>query len=140
MNQFIGIGRLTADPELNETQSGVKVCRFTIAINRPYKDQNGETQTDFLNVVAWRTLADNCDKYLKKGKQCAVTGSVQVRNYNDQNGNKRYVTEIIAEHVEFLGSKDNSANDDYGTPPPAPKKKQVSIAELEEIDDDSLPF
>lgn len=139
MNQFIGIGRLTADPDFNVTNSGVSVCKFTLAINRPYQ-QNGETQTDFLNVVAWRTLADNCDKYLKKGRQCAVTGSVQVRNYNDQNGNKRYVTEIIAEHVEFLGSKDNSANDDYGTPPPAPKKKQVSIAELEEIDDDLLPF
>ena len=139
MNQFIGIGRLTADPDYNVTNSGVSVCKFTLAINRPYQ-QNGETQADFLNVVAWRTLADNCDKYLKKGKQCAVTGNIQTRRYEDRDGQKRYVTEIIAEHVEFLGSNDNSANDDYGTPPPASKKKQVSIAELEEIDDDSLPF
>lgn len=138
MNQFIGIGRLTADPEINETQSGVKVCRFTLAINRPYKDQNGESQTDFLNVVVWRQLAENCARYLQKGKQCAVTGSVQVRNYNDQNGNKRYVTEIIAEHFEFLGAKQQSEHD-YGEPPPEPKQRP-RLNELEPIEEDDLPF
>ena len=138
MNQFIGIGRVTAKPELQQTPNGVNVCKFTLAINRPYQ-QNGNTQADFLNVVAWRTLAENCSKFLDKGKQCAVRGSVQVRSYEDNNGNKRYVTEIIADGVEFLGSKSESTNNDYGTPPPE-KKTRPAMDELEEIDDGDLPF
>ncbi|MBR2371536.1 MAG: single-stranded DNA-binding protein [Clostridia bacterium] len=105
MNKAILIGRLTADPELQTTSSGVDVCRFSLAINRPFKSQNGETQADFLNIVVWRAAAQNCYKYLKKGSQCAVVGSIQTRSYEDNNGVKRYVTEIVAENVEFLGEQ-----------------------------------
>ena len=103
MNKAILIGRLTADPELQTTSSGVDVCRFSLAINRPFKSQSGETQADFLNIVVWRAAAQNCYKYLKKGSQCAVVGSIQTRSYEDNSGVKRYVTEIVAENVEFLG-------------------------------------
>ena len=111
MNKAILIGRLTADPELTTTNSGVDVCRFSLAINRPFKSQSGETQTDFLNIVVWRAAAANCHKFLKKGSQCAVVGSIQTRSYEDNNGIKRYVTEIVADNVEFLG-KANSSFDD----------------------------
>ncbi len=140
MNKAILIGRLTADPELTETLSGVSVCRFSLAISRPYVDQRGERITDYLNIVVWREMGESCARYLKKGRQCAVTGSIQTRRYEDRDGQKKYVTEIIAEHVEFLGSKDNSANDDYGTPPPAPKKRSPAIDQLEPIEEDDLPF
>ena len=137
MNKAILIGRLTANPELQHTQSGVSVCRFSIAINRPYKDQNGDTQADFINIVVWREVAENCAKYLYKGRQCAVIGSIQTRQYEDREGQKRYVTEVVAEHVEFLGSKQNGSNE-YGEPS-APKQK-TTIDKLEPIDDDDLPF
>ena len=77
MNKAILVGRLTADPELQTTNSGVDVCRFSLAINRPFKSQNGETQTDFLNIVVWRAAAQNCARFLRKGSQCAVIGTIQ---------------------------------------------------------------
>ena len=121
MNKAILIGRLTADPELQTTSSGVDVCRFSLAINRPFKSQSGETQADFLNIVVWRAAAQNCYKYLKKGSQCAVVGSIQTRSYEDNNGIKRYVTEIVAENVEFLGKANASSNDDEYSAPAQPK-------------------
>lgn len=138
MNKAILIGRLTADPEVANTASGISVSRFSLAVDRRYKDQNGEKLTDFLNIVVWRDLADNCGKYLKKGSKCAVVGSVQTRSYEDQKGNKRYITEIVAEQVEFLDSKQQS-NYDYGELPPATKQRP-GLNELEPIDDDDLPF
>ena len=141
MNKAILIGRLTADPELHTTSSGVDVCRFSLAINRPFKSQNGETQADFLNIVVWRAAAQNCYKYLKKGSQCAVVGSIQTRSYEDNNGVKRYVTEIVAENVEFLGRANSSSNDDdYSAPAPQPKTTKPAIDKLEPIEDDELPF
>lgn len=140
MNKAILIGRLTADPELQTTGSGVDVCRFSLAINRPYKTQSGETQADFLNIVVWRAAAQNCYKFLKKGSQCAVVGSIQTRSYEDNNGVKRYVTEIVAENVEFLGkSASSSSDDDYSAPVAQPKTKPA-IDKLEPIEDDELPF
>lgn len=144
MNKAILIGRLTADPELTTINSGVDVCRFTLAINRPFKNQNGENQTDFLNIVVWRAAAANCHKYLQKGSQCAVIGSIQTRSYEGNDGNKRYVTEIVADNVEFLG-RSNSSNDDYGEPAaqPRPAKtttKKPAIDTLEPIEEDDLPF
>ena len=139
MNKAILIGRLTADPELQTTSSGVDVCRFSLAINRPFKTQSGETQADFLNIVVWRAAAQNCYKYLKKGSQCAVVGSIQTRSYEDNNGVKRYVTEIVAENVEFLGKSSSSSDDEYSAPVAQPKTKPA-IDKLEPIDDDELPF
>ena len=106
MNQVILIGNLTRDPELSTTPGGVSVCRFAMAVNRTYRNQDGSQETDFFNVVAWRSQADFCGKYLKKGRKVAVIGNIQNRSYDDKDGNKRYVTEIIANNVEFVETTD----------------------------------
>ena len=145
MNKAILIGRLTADPELSTTNSGVDVCRFTLAINRPFKNQNGETQADFLNIVVWRAAAANCHKFLRKGSQCAVVGRIETRSYEGNDGNRRYITEIIADNVEFLGRANSSEGDDYGesAPQQSPAKtttKKPAIDTLQPIEEDDLPF
>ena len=104
MNRATIVGNLTRDPELRKTQSGISVCTFTVACNRR-KSADGAAQADFLPVVVWRERADNCYKYLKKGRKVAVVGSIQTRSYDDQNGAKRWVTEIVADEVEFLTPK-----------------------------------
>ena len=101
MNKTFLIGNLTRDPELTQTPNGVSVCKISIAVNRNFTNANGERDTDFFNVVAWRALADNCGKYLSKGKKIAVCGNIQNRNYETDNG-KKFVTEIIADDIEFL--------------------------------------
>ena len=105
MQKFICIGNLTKDPELITTNSGISVCRFTLAVSRRYTNSSGERETDFLNLVVWRTLGENCHKYLKKGSKCCVVGTIQNRSYEAQDGTKRYITEIVAEEVEFLSTK-----------------------------------
>ena len=105
MNRVTLIGNLTKDPDLRKTQNGLSVCTFPLAVQRRFADQNGEKQADFFNVVCWRGLADNCTKYTKKGSKIAVHGSLQNRSYKDNNGNKRTITEIIADEVEFLDRK-----------------------------------
>ena len=104
MNRAVIIGNLTKDPEKKATNSGVSVCTFTVAVSR-----RGQEQTDFIPVVAWKGTADNCGKYLAKGKQVAVCGRIQTRSYEDKQGVKRYVTELIAEEVQFLGKKEDAA-------------------------------
>ena len=131
MNKVILIGNLTKDPEISTTQNGVSVCRFTIAVSRRFTNAEGERETDFLNVVAWRNLADNCHKYLKKGSKAAVTGSIQTRTYDAQDGSKRYVTEIVAEEVEFVGSKQGNGTEE---------REEVSKLEPVGDDGDDLPF
>lgn len=101
MNKTFLIGNLTRDPELSETTSGVSVCKMSIAVNRNFTNANGERDTDFFNIVAWRGLAENCAKFLSKGKKIAVVGSTQNRSYETENG-KKYVTEIMADEIEFL--------------------------------------
>ncbi len=101
MNKTFLIGNLTRDPELTQTPSGVSVCKMSIAVNRNFTNANGERETDFFNIVAWRGLADNCGKYLSKGKKIAVVGSIQNRSYETENG-KKFVTEIMADEIEFL--------------------------------------
>lgn len=135
MNKVILIGNLTKDPELATTNSGVSVCRFTLAVSRNFSNAEGERETDFLNIIVWRNQADNCHKYLKKGSKCAVVGTIQTRSYDAQDGTKRYVTEIIAENVEFLNSR--SSDDSNGQVKSESKKE---VAELQPIDDDTLPF
>ena len=106
MNKAILIGRLTREPELKSTQSGVSVCTFTIAVDRRFK-QDGQPAADFIPIVVWRAQADNCAKYLGKGSQVGIVGTMQNRSYDDRNGNKRVITEVIAEEVQFIGSKVN---------------------------------
>ncbi len=130
MNKCILIGNLTKDPEITTTSNGVSVCRFTLAVTRRFANSEGERDTDFISIVAWRALADNCHKFIKKGSKVAVVGNIQSRSYDATDGTKRYVTEIVAEEVEFLNTRnDNTAVD---------KKDEVTA--LEPIDDDSLPF
>lgn len=126
MNKLFLIGNLTKDPEISQTQNGLTICKFGIAVNRPYQT-NGEKVTDFFSITVWRTLADNCGKYLKKGSKVAVTAQLQNHSYEDRDGNKRSRNDIIAESVEFLSSVKNDAQDRQEPPV------------LEEIDED-LPF
>ncbi len=133
MNKVFLIGNLTKDPELATTNSGVSVCRFTLAVTRNFSNAEGERDADFLNIIVWRGQAENCHKYLRKGSKCAVVGSVQTRSYDAQDGTKRYVTEIIAENVEFLNSRNSGEGQEK-------LEEKKDVAELEPIDDDSLPF
>lgn len=102
MNKTLLIGNVVRDPELKTTQSGLSVCSFTIAVNRRTKKDGGEQQADFIPIVAWRQLAELCGQYLVKGKKCAVVGSLQTRTYEAKDGTKRYITEVMADEVEFL--------------------------------------
>lgn len=108
LNRFIGMGRITATPELKATPSGTNVVTFSIAVDRNYKGQNGEKQTDFLNVVAWKQTAEHIVKWFGKGSMICVEGSVQTRSFTTQSGEKRYVTEIVADSVHFTGEKSNT--------------------------------
>lgn len=143
MNRAILIGRLTRDPESTTTQSGISMCRFTLAINRPFKSADGQEQADFIPVIVWRAQADNCGKYLTKGSQCAVVGSIQTRSYDDKNGEKRYVTEVVADNVEFLsrsGQSDGSGSGNFNNNNNRSTKKPIT--ELQPVEDDGadLPF
>lgn len=102
MNKVYLIGNLTRTPDIGETAGGIKYARISIAVSRRFPDSDGNTQTDFFNIVAWRGLADNCEKYLTKGKKIAVAGAIQNRSFEDKNGNKRTATDIIADEIEFL--------------------------------------
>lgn len=110
MNKIILMGRLTRDPEYRQTPSGVSVANFTVAVNRSYKNKDGNYDADFLPCVAYRNNADFVSRYFKKGNMICVEGRVQVRNYDAQDGSKRYVTEIIVDSTEFTGSKNESSS------------------------------
>ena len=135
MNKVILVGNLTKDPELATTNSGVSVCRFTLAVGRRYQNADGERETDFINVVVWRGQADNCHKYLKKGSKCGIVGTLQTRSYDAQDGSKRYITEVVADEVEFLATRNSGEGAEYKE-----TAKKADVATLEPVDDDSLPF
>lgn len=122
MNKAMIIGNLTRDPELRSTASGISVCTFTVAVSRPFK----RDETDYLPVVAWRKLAENCATFLTKGRKVGVAGSLQTRSYDDNNGVKRYVTEIIADDVEFLTPRGEGAQ----------SRQQPKSNEPDFVDDD----
>ena len=130
MNKVFFIGNLTKEPELSTTNSGINVCKFTLAVKRRFAGADGEKETDFFNIVVWRGLGENCNKYLKKGSKCSVVGELQNRSYEAQDGSKRYITELIANEVEFLSQPNG------GTQPATTTPEQ----DLQPIDDDSLPF
>jgi len=138
MNKVILIGNLAKDPELTTTNNGVSLCKFTIAVQRRFAGPDGEREADFLPVIVWRGQADNCYKYLKKGSKAAIVGSVQTRSYEGQDGARRYITEVVAEEVEFLGTKAGGDDDEMVKPSEGEKKDVVS--KFEPIDDDNLPF
>ena len=138
MNKIILIGNLTRDPEITTTNSGVSVCRFSLAVQRGFasaqENNNGPT-ADFFNIVVWRGLAENCHKFLKKGSKCCVVGRIQNVSYEAQDGTKRYSTEITANDVEFLSSRSGGEGDAM----PA-SRPEANVSELQPIDDDRLPF
>ena len=135
MNKVILIGNLTRDPELSETPSGVAVCKFSLAVSRDYTNAEGNRDTDFFNITVWRGRAENCGKYLKKGNKVAIVGSLQTRSYEDKDGIKRNVTDIIASEVEFLTPKQQANQDEESVVSMTRQRPQ-----LEEIDDNKLPF
>ena len=133
MNKVYLIGNLTRDPEMRATQGGVEVCNFAIAVNRR-KDANGNRQTDFFNIVAWRQLAQLCGKFLMKGKKVAVIGSIQQRNFVDKDGIKRTAYDIVADEVEFLTPMGEAPKPE-AVPQEAPKPASFVV-----VDDEELPF
>jgi len=109
MNKVILIGRLTRDPEVKTTQSQVSVCSFTIAVDRKFKSASGEKQADFISCVAWRQQAEFLGRYFQKGSRVGIVGNLQSRSYDDANGKKVYVTEVIVDEIEFVESKHEGA-------------------------------
>ncbi len=162
MNKVFLIGRLVRDPELRYTSSNIAVATFSLAVNRPFADQSGERGTDFINIVVWRKQAENVKNYLNQGSQVAIDGRIQTRSYDDQNGNKRYVTEVIADNVQFLDSRSASSNSsasmpsannnpspyDFATPVGSTSNSTTDVSSDPfadfgssiEISDDELPF
>ena len=134
LNLVVIMGRLTADPELRTTQSGISVSSFTVAVERAYSS-NGERQTDFIDCVAWRGNADFITKYFGKGQMIAIKGSLQQRNYEDKNGNKRTTFDVVVDSASFCGSKQEKAE-------PTINYDDVDISDFDEIDmsDSDLPF
>lgn len=161
LNRVILIGRLTRDPELRYTPAGVAVTQFTLAVDRPFSNQQKEREADFIPVVVWRQQAEHCANYLRKGRLAAVEGRLQVRNYDNNEGRKVYVTEVIADNVRFLesangqgqsaGGGGNFARDEFAPPAPPSQNRSFGGARNNQdpfsddgkpidISDDDLPF
>lgn len=144
------MGRLTEAPELKTTNSGVAVTSFCIAVERNYAPKGQERETDFIRITAWRQTAEFVCKYFTKGSMIAVQGSIQTRNYEDRNGNKRTAFEIVADNVSFCGSKAETGTKDnsLAEPPVQTARPSVSVSAEDEytvlpagdFDDDDLPF
>ena len=133
MNKVVLVGRLTKDMELKYTQKGTAVASFTLAIDRRFKSQTGEKETDFINCVVWDKVAETAFKYVGKGSQIGVAGRIQVRSYETKDGGKRYVTEVVAEEIEFMGSAGQKEV-------VKPGKVDMNDWEPMDMDSDSLPF
>ena len=148
MNKVFLIGRLTRDPDLRYTPSNIATVTFSIAVNRPFTNQNGVREADFINIIAWRKQAENVKKYITKGSLVAVEGRIQTRNYDDKDGKKVYVTEVVADNVQFLEPKgqrsmesnnnyepsDNVQTTDVGEDP------YIDFGQTVELSDDDIAF
>ena len=120
MNKVELVGRLTKDPEVKLTSNQTQFCNFTVAVDRRFKDQNGQRQADFINCVAWRQTAVFIQKYFHKGNRIGLVGSIQTRSYDDQNGQKRFITEVVVDEAEFVESSGGASGDTYRQEPSAP--------------------
>lgn len=143
LNRVILIGRLTRDPELRFTQSGIAVCTFTLAVDRNFKSASGERETDFIDIVVWRQQGENCANYLSRGKLAAVDGRLQIRSYEAKDGTKRKAAEVVADDVRFLSPKEgggSSAAPSYGAPPPEEPSPFAPDGRDDMVGDDDLPF
>ena len=136
LNHIVLMGRLTRDPELRRTNSGIAVASFSLAVERDYKGEDGQKETDFIDIVAWRNTAEFVSKYFTKGRMAVVSGALQIRTYTDKDGNKSRNAEVIANNVYFADSKPNSDNSaNYGVPS-APVEDYAVVEET----DAQLPF
>lgn len=155
MNKVFLIGRLTRDPELRYTSSNIAVATFSIAVDRNFSNAAGEREADFINIVVWRKQAENIKNYMHKGSQVAIDGRIQTRSYDDTDGKKRYVTEVVADNVQFLDSKGSGNAVTTSTPEPTPydfaSQSEPKTTDVKndpfadfgnniEISDDDLPF
>ncbi len=131
LNKVLLQGNIATDIDTRHTQSGVAVATFRIAVARDFKNQNGERETDFINIVAWRNTADFVSRYFQKGQMAVVDGRLQVRNYTDRDGNRRYVTEVVADNIYFAGSKRKDQQDNSET---------QNFTEIGDEDTWGLPF
>ena len=136
LNRVILIGRLTKDPDMRYSPSGVACTTFTLAVDRTFKNENGEREADFIPIVVWRQQAEACANYLRKGRLCAVEGRIQVRNYDNNEGRRVYVTEVVADNVRFLerGEQQNSGGKGRADDPFGDVGKQLDIGP------EDLPF
>ncbi|MET0017876.1 single-stranded DNA-binding protein [Oscillibacter sp.] len=137
LNKIILMGRLTRDPELRRTGSGTAVTSFTLAVDRDFKSQSGEKETDFIDIVAWRATAEFVSKYFSKGRMAVVEGRLQLRDWVDKQGNKRRSAEVVADNVYFGDSKKDVPNS--GTSTPGPVDAHSDLAEID-TEDGELPF
>ncbi len=151
MNKALLIGRLTKDPELKYTSNNIPVATFSLAVNRPFSNQNGERETDFINIVVWRKQAESVKNYINQGSLVAVEGRIQTRNYEAQDGTKRYVTEVVADNVQFLETKKQAQLRTQNSDNDVEEKVTEETTNVEsdpfadfgssiEISDDELPF
>lgn len=138
INRTVLVGRLTRDPDLRYTPNGIATCSFTLAVNRPFKNQQGEQDADFINIVVWRKQAENAAQYLSKGKLAGVEGRIQTRHYDGADGKRVYVTEVVADNVQFLEPRSNGQssqqNEGITQDPFAAEGRPIDIT------DDMLPF
>lgn len=139
---MILIGNLVADPELRRTQSDIAVCSFRIAVQRRFANQQGVREADFFNIVAWRQTGELCGKFLAKGRKCGIVGTLQNRQYDAQDGTKRYVTEVVADEVEFLSPRgdDQQSTGTASHYQPSPSNQGSDDGEFTPVDDDEIPF
>ena len=140
MNKVYLIGNLTRDPELTTTPTGVSVCRLSIAVGRRFTNAEGSRETDFFNITAWRGTAENCNKFLKKGNKIAVSGSIQTRTYERQDGTKGFAVDIVADEIEFLSSKNDNSGMSEGGMNLGGAASDEAVADLQPVSDDDLPF
>ncbi|EGQ0302320.1 single-stranded DNA-binding protein [Staphylococcus pseudintermedius] len=139
LNRVVLVGRLTKDPEFRTTQSGVEVATFTLAVNRNYKNKNGEQQADFINCIVFRKQAENVNNYLNKGNLAGVDGRLQSRSYENQEGRRVFVTEVVCDSVQFLETKNNNQSQQQGQAPARDNPFANANGPID-IDDEDLPF
>lgn len=151
MNNVTLVGRITRDPELRTIASGQTTTTINVAVNRPFTSANGEREADFINVVVWRKQAENVCKYCTKGSLVGVSGRIQTRSYDGQDGQKRYVTEVVADNVSFLGSKNATGTSNFSKVPNNNSVNPIETTDVTEdpfkdfgseviLNDDDLPF
>lgn len=148
LNKVVLIGRLTKDPDLRYTTSNIPTVNFTLAVNRPFTNQSGAREADFINVIVWRKQAENVKKYITKGSLVAVEGRIQTRNYEDKEGKKVYVTEVIADNVQFLepkGQRTMGDNNSYQPMDDIPTtdvgdEPYIDFGQTVELSDDDIAF